>query len=263
MQKQSGNFLLQALLAMSLLFLFIPLVTGRLATRAMNEKISATVQQVDLVQTAARIYIRENAKNIAYDTTVISGNDFADILEPYGLPLGFVPHTPMGQEIKLIINKSTENGVSGYFELSGGDLAEIQRAEIVRRIGFYAADSDGVIIVGVPLNTPYQDIVKRNESDFENSGFLTDLDMGNFNINNAESISAQNGQFETAQIDTLSISGNEAGRNSKNVIKNISPKSNKKLVYVKWLRSAEVYQLIAIIFFLKKQFFNQILVKLH
>lgn len=222
MHKQSGSFLLQALLTMSLLFVFIPLITNRLTSRDMNEKMSATVEQIDLAQSASRIYIRENFSELPYNQTVISGNNFADTLEPYGLPLGFVPITPFNQEIKLIINKDIENGVSGYLVIDGGNLNDIERAQIVRRIGFYAEQNDGVINVGIPLSNLYQDVVKRNEKYLEDSVFLIDLDMGTFSVNQVGSVVAKNGDFETVQFDTLSIVGNEVSRNSKNAISLIS-----------------------------------------
>jgi hypothetical protein len=133
---------------------------------------SAT-RQVDIAQTAARIFIRENAKNIPYETTIVSGNDFADLLEPYGLPLGFVPRTPLGQDITLVIHK-TPMSVSAYLELSGGDLSGIQIAELARRIGFYATPVEKKIQVGIELAEIYSDVVRRNETDLDNSGFLSD-----------------------------------------------------------------------------------------
>ena len=95
----------------------------------------AATHQIDVAQTAARIFIQENAKNIPFDTTVITGNDFADTLEPYGLPLGFVPKTALGQDIALVIHK-TPVAVSAYLELTDDKLSELTRAELARRIGF-------------------------------------------------------------------------------------------------------------------------------
>jgi hypothetical protein len=180
---------------------------------------SAT-RQVEIAQTASRIFIRENMNNLPYDTTVISGDDFADILEPYGLPLGFVPKTALGQDIVLIVHKS-DSVLTAYLQLTGGDLNKLQRAELIRRIGFYAAENEGRIDVGIELQDVYSDIVRRNEMNIENSGFLSDLDMGGFSVDNAGKVYAVRGDFEMSQYDTLSVLGIEAGKKEKNKILNI------------------------------------------
>lgn len=178
-------------------------------------------RQIENAQTAARIFIRENASALPYDQTVISGNDFADILEPYGLPLGFVPRTALGQDMALIINK-TGNEVSAYLELTGGNLSGLQRAELARRIGFYAAHGGGAIQVGIALENIYSDVVRRNEPDVDNTEFLTDLDMGGFVFDNAGRVIARHGDFESGQFGTLAIFGTENGRKVRNAITNMS-----------------------------------------
>ena len=170
MHQQRGSFLFQSLLAVGVIFAFIPFISRQLAERNVDTRMYSATRQVDIAQTAARIFIRENAKNIAYDTTIVSGNDFADLLEPYGLPLGFVPRTPLGQDIVLVIHK-TPMSVSAYLELSGGDLTGVQIAELARRIGFYATPVEKKIQVGIELAEIYSDVVRRNETDLDNSGF--------------------------------------------------------------------------------------------
>ena len=140
MQSSRGNFLLQALLALTLLFAFVPFIAIKLLGRESDALMYATTRQIDNATTAARIYIRENVNGLPYERTVISGNAFSDTLEPYGLPLGFVPKTALGQDISLVIDK-TPDAVSAYLDLSGGKLSELKRAELVRRVGFYAADA--------------------------------------------------------------------------------------------------------------------------
>ncbi|MBQ8256083.1 MAG: hypothetical protein IJY99_03920 [Alphaproteobacteria bacterium] len=221
MQHQRGNFLLQAMLALALIFAFIPFLAKQISEQNTDSRMYSATRQIETAQTAARIFIRENANNLPYETTVLSGNQFADILEPYGLPLGFVPRTPLGQDIVLIINK-TPMTVSAYLEITGGDLSMLERTELVRRIGFYAMDADDSIKVGIELQDIYSDVVRRNEPNLESSGFLTDLDMGGFVFDNAGNIFAANAEFETAQFDTLSITGTESGKKEKNQIKNIS-----------------------------------------
>lgn len=181
---------------------------------------SAT-RQVETAQTAARIFIRENSNNIPYDTTVIAGNDFADVLEPYGLPLGFVPKTAMGQDIALIIHK-TPSVITAYLKLTGGKLSGIEQAELVRRIGFYAAPNGDEIDIGIELQDIYSDVVRRNETNLENSGFLTNLDMNNFSINNIANIFAVRSDFETSEFNNLTVLGIESGKKAKNNIKTIN-----------------------------------------
>ena len=217
MRQYSGNFLLQALLALTLIFSFIPFFAERLAARDMDAQMYASSQKVDVAQTAARIFIRERANDLPYNTTVVSGDAFSDLLEPYGLPLGFMPRTAMGQNISLVIEK-TATAVSGYLELSGGDMSGVQLAELARRIGFYASVSGDRILVGIPLDVAYSDVVRRNETDLDNSAFLTDLDMGGFRFNNGGQVFARRGTFDSGQFNTLSIFGTEDGRKVRNSI---------------------------------------------
>lgn len=221
MQSQRGNLLLQALLALTLVFAFIPFLATRLSARDRDARMYTTTRQVENASTAARIFVRENARNLPYETTVVSGNAFSDLLEPYGLPLGFVPRTALGQNIVLYITRDRD-GVSAYLELDGGDLTGLQRAELTRRIGFYAAADGDVVRVGVPLESMYSDVVRRNDPDVENSEFFTDLDMGAFVFDNAGRVNARRGDFETAQFNTLSILGTENGRKIRNKIKSMS-----------------------------------------
>ena len=217
MRQHSGNFLLQALLALTLIFSFIPFFAERLAARDMDAQMYASSQKVDVAQTAARIFIRERANDLPYNTTVVSGDAFSDLLEPYGLPLGFMPRTAMGQNISLVIEKNATT-VSGYLELSGGDMSGVQLAELARRIGFYASVSGDRILVGIPLDVAYSDVVRRNETDLDNSAFLTDLDMGGFRFNNGGQVFARRGTFDSGQFNTLSIFGTEDGRKVRNSI---------------------------------------------
>jgi hypothetical protein len=220
LHQERGNFLLQALLVVGLMFAFVPFLSRQLSERNIDTRMYSATRQVEIAQTASRIFIRENMNNLPYDTTVISGDDFADILEPYGLPLGFVPKTALGQDIVLIVHKS-DSVLTAYLQLTGGDLNKLQRAELIRRIGFYAAENEGRIDVGIELQDVYSDIVRRNEMNIENSGFLSDLDMGGFSVDNAGKVYAVRGDFEMSQYDTLSVLGIEAGKKEKNKILNI------------------------------------------
>lgn len=217
MHQERGNFLLQALLAIGLIFAFIPFMVRQIAGRDMDSRMYSASRQVDIAQTAARIFIRENARDIPYDTTVVSGNDFSDMLEPYGLPLGFVPRTALGQDITLVLHK-TPLAVSAYLELTGGDLTGVQRAELIRRIGYYATESGQDIRIGVELADLYSDVVRRNETNLDAGGFLSDLDMGDFAFNNAGNLFTVRGEFDVAEFETLTITGAGSGKQAQNKI---------------------------------------------
>ena len=217
MHQERGNFLLQALLAIGLIFAFIPFMVRQIAGRDMDSRMYSATRQVDIAQTAARIFIRENARDIPYDTTVVSGNDFSDMLEPYGLPLGFVPRTALGQEMTLVLHK-TPLAVSAYLELTGGDLTGVQRAELIRRIGYYATESGQDIRIGVELADLYSDVVRRNETNLDAGGFLSDLDMGDFAFNNAGNLFSVRGEFDVAEFETLTITGAGSGKQAQNKI---------------------------------------------
>lgn len=220
MHSQRGNFLMQALLALGLIFAFLPFFASRLASRDIDSQMFASTRQIEIAQTAARIYVRENANALPYDVSVISGDAFSDTLEPYGLPLGFVPYTAMGQDINLVIEKSPEY-VSAYLEISGGGLSQLQLAEMARRLGYYAQQSGDVLIVGLALDNEYSDVVRRNEPDVDSNAFLVDLDMGGFSFDNAGRIFARNGEFSSGEFTTLSVNGIEQGRKEKNTIENM------------------------------------------
>ena len=221
LHQERGNFLLQAMLALGVIFAFIPFLARQLADRNIDARMYSSTRQIEIAQTAARIFIRENANNLPYDTTVVSGDEFSDLLEPYGLPLGFVPRTALGQDIALVIHK-TPVAVSAYLEMTGGNLREIDYAELARRIGFYAAQTDSGVNVGIELTDIYSDVVRRDEPNLDAGGFLTDLDMGGFTLNNVGNLFAVRGVFPTADFNTLSVVGIESGKDAKNNIARIT-----------------------------------------
>ena len=218
---QSGNFLLQALLALTCIFAFMPVVATRLATRDTAAQMYASTRQIDIAHTAARIFVRENANALAYNQTVFSGNNFVDTLEPYGLPLGFIPRTAMGQNISLVVDKDATN-ISAYLKMTGGDMSGVQLAEMARRIGFYASVDNGDLIVGIALDDAYSDVVRRNDIDLDAGAFLADLNMGGYSLENIGGIIMRRGEFETGEFTTLSLVGAENGRKVKNAIKVIN-----------------------------------------
>ncbi len=219
LQKQSGNFLLQALLALTLVFAFMPFFARRISSRDMAAQMYAATEQIETAQSAARIYLREEKDNLPYKKQEISKENFVNILENYGLPLGFVPQTHFNQNISLVINKD-ENSFYGFINVTGGKLSKVQMAELARRIGFYAKVNGNNIEVDIPLDAMYSDIVSKKETG-ENVGFLSELDMNDKSVDKIGVLFARNGEFESAQFNTLSLYGIEESRKDKNKISDL------------------------------------------
>ena len=216
MQKQSGNFLLQALLALTLVFAFVPFLIGKIASRDNAAQMYATTNQIETAYTAARIYIRENKDELPYKKTELSKDKFVDLLENYGLPLGFNPRTSFGQDLSLFIDKN-EDGIISYIKITGGKLSKLQLAELARRIGFYATIVENSIHITIPIDVMYSDIVSKKEKD-QNIGFLSELDMNENNIDKIGVLFARNAEFETAEFNNLVLFGVETSRNDTNKI---------------------------------------------
>ena len=122
MKNQKGNFLLQALLALTLVFAFVPFIVGKIATRDKDAQMYATTNQIETAYNAARIYLRENKEEIPYKKTTFAKDRFVDLLENYGLPLGFNPKTTFDQDISFVIDKN-QDGIISYIKISGGNLS--------------------------------------------------------------------------------------------------------------------------------------------
>lgn len=215
MQKQTGSFLLQALLALTLIFAFMPFFATRLSSRDMGAQMYGVTEQIETAYNSARIYLREERDNLPYKKHELKEDDFVDILESYGLPLGFSPKTYFNQNISLIINKN-ENGIYGYLNITPGKLSKIQMAELTRRIGFYAKINGDNIEVDIPLDSVYTDIVSKKETD-ETVGFLSELDINNNNIDKTDILFARNAAFETGQFTTLTLYGVEENKNKNKI----------------------------------------------
>ena len=216
MHNQRGNFLLQALLALTLVFAFMPFFAGKLSSREVAAQMYAATEQIETAYNAAHIYLREEKDKLPYKKQELSENVFVDVLENYGLPLGFVPETGFKQKISLVIDKN-QDGIQSYIKITGGKLSKIQIAELTRRIGFYATINGSNIEVTIPIDVMYSDIVSKKETD-DNVGFLSELDMNNNTIDKAGVLFAQNGVFETTQFNTLVLYGVESGGAGKNKI---------------------------------------------
>ena len=216
LQNQKGNFLMQALLALTLVFAFMPFFASKLSSRDNAAQMYAATEQIELVYDVARTYLREEKENLPYKKQEVSGTEMISLLTQYGLPVGFVPQTSLGQEISLVIDKN-EDGILTYIKVQGGNLSKVQLAELARRVGFYASVKGSHLEVIVPIDVVYSDIVSKKETG-ENVGFLTELDMNDNSVDKAGVLFARNGEFETAQFNTLVLYGVETGRSERNHI---------------------------------------------
>jgi len=219
LQKQSGNFLLQALLALTLVFAFMPFFARSISSRDTAAQMYAATEQIESAYGAARTYLYEEKDNLPYKKQELSGENFVSVLENYGLPLGYLPKTYFNQNISLVIDKN-EEGVFGFINVTSGKLSKVQLAELARRIGFYAHVRGNNIEVDIPLDIKYSDIVSKKETN-EQVGFLSELDMGDKSIDKIGVLFARNAAFESAQFTTLSLYGVEESRQAKNKISDL------------------------------------------
>lgn len=197
MNNQRGNFLLQTLLALSLITAFMPFFTSKIISRDKTIKIVALVNQIDSIELASRRYIKENINNFEFKTYLLSGNDFIDIMESYGMPLGFIPKTNFNQDISLLIKK--DDDISAYLKLSGGNLNNLEKSQLKNSISNqYQEKENGDIYITIPIDEEYSDIVNKVEKN--NSFFMSDLNMGEFSIENIKNIITEN--IETSSLES-------------------------------------------------------------
>ena len=197
----------------------MPFFASKLSDRDLGAQMYAATEQIENAYAAARVFLREEKDELPYKRQELSDKDFVGVLEAYGLPMGFVPQTKFNQKISLVIDKG-ENGIYGYINVTPGKLSKLQMAELARRIGFYAKIKSGNIEVDIPLDNMYSDIVSKKELD-DNSGFLSELDMLDNDIDRVGILFARNGEFETAEFNTLSLFGVEENRRDKNKISDL------------------------------------------
>ncbi|MBO7645193.1 MAG: hypothetical protein J6S57_02730 [Alphaproteobacteria bacterium] len=203
MQNQRGNFLLQVLLALTLVFSFMPFIAKRLASRDMAAQMYSAKQTIETIYNAARLYVYDKKDKLNYpaDGTalVLTDTDLIVALEPYGVPaMGFNPKTSLDQNITLKIKKEEKTVrlceemwgsepcddestivvpvYNANLIVDGGDLKEYQVAELTRMIGSFAKRDGTQINIVVPVESMYTDVVLRKEPNNQ-VGFLTELRM--------------------------------------------------------------------------------------
>lgn len=237
MQKQGGNFLLQALLALTLVFSFMPFFANKLSSRDTEARLYSVSNQIETVHNIARIFLRDEFKNHYPTGTIefsknpsscpVGYNCNFSVLENYGLPMGFNPQTIFNQDISLVATREVgadgEIVVTGYINLTRGDLdgKNLEWAQLLRMLGMYASgdvpninESVAMHII-VPVEEPYSDVVLKHETD-ENIGFLTELKMGDddgvedgkkYDIDGINILYANKGIADRATIYNLSVVG--------------------------------------------------------
>ena len=213
MNNQKGNFLLQTLLALGLITAFMPFFTNKIINRDKTTKIVALINQIDSIELASRIYVKENINNFQLKTYSISGNDLVDIMESYGMPLGFVPKTTFNQDISLLIIKDKD--ISIYLKLSGGNLNTFEKAQLKNSISNKYEEKNGDIYINIPIDEEYSDIVNKFEKN--NSFFMSDLNMGNFSIENIKNITSENIETSSLESDIIKISNMDKNNTIDNI----------------------------------------------
>ena len=219
----------------------MPFVAQKLSLRKSDSSLSAIARQANNATRAAREFIMASKESLAYGQQDISDEDFSDLLEPFGLPLGFIPQTSAGQKISLLTAKN-ESGILGLIVLRGGNLSEVKRRELIARIGpdGAMADKDGVlrgvggweknlkdfgikpdvsaIYILIPSDDDLTELVRRKTENSARAKFHTNLSMGDFSIKNITSLSSKNAELDAGNFDTLSITGVGDNRRLKNKI---------------------------------------------
>ena len=118
-------------------------------------------------------------------------------MEAYGMPLGFIPKTNFNQDISLLIKK--DDDISAYLKLSGGNLNNLEKSQLKNSISNqYQEKENGDIYITIPIDEEYSDIVNKVEKN--NSFFLSDLNMGEFSIENTKNIITEN--IETSSLES-------------------------------------------------------------
>lgn len=227
--------MLQALLALSLVVAFMPMLVKKMSRTGLDAQMNAAVSQINSVIPAARAFGKDNADRFMYGKTEYEGKDFADALEAYGLPIGFVPRTPFGQKVTMVVTKDELDTIA-WIRMSGGGVRGIDKAEIALRLGFWAGEPDGdeirgatggwnidmsafsykpmpgSVYVRVPLDGEFSDLLAVRARTPENNRMHVALNMGGRDIRGARDISAVEGRFRNILAGDMVLSGTEDGR---------------------------------------------------
>ncbi|MCL2369176.1 MAG: hypothetical protein FWC83_00695 [Alphaproteobacteria bacterium] len=241
----AGNFMLQALLALSLVIAFMPMMVRQITTRTMDTEMAAAVNQINSMIPAMRAFGMDNHENFILGTQVFEEQSLINALEPYGLPIGFRPQTPFGQRISVMTTRDEED-TDMFIIMSGGNMRTIDRAEMALRIGFWGAQSDGDVLRGstggwdmdmsafrfrpyyrnvyvrVPLFSEVSDLLSVRSRRTDDNQMHTDINMGGHDVRGVRDASATDGRFVSVLAADLILSGTEDGRRFRNRIDNFN-----------------------------------------
>jgi hypothetical protein len=234
--------MLQALLALALVVAFLPMFVKKVADKNAGRENVAVVHQIEAAFEAARAFVYEESDGFPNGVRVFSGDVFVQTLEPYGLPLGFVPRTALGQSVSLLVSRDEKNLLAALV-VSGGKLDRLRRAEIVARVGFWGmeANDDGSlagatggwsmsavpndvafdpddILVLVPEDEEFSELVARSARNPDKNVFHTDINMDGNAVASVASLSAESGKIKNVAASEFLLSGIEPDRKSKNEI---------------------------------------------
>ena len=220
---------------MAFIVAFMPLMVGKIDERNQARENIAIASQIMLAFAPARSYIQDREGNMPNGIRVIYGDDFVRALESYGLPLGFMPLTPRGGRMSLVISKEGPD-ILAVIVVSGIKLDRVRHAEILARIGFWGIFIDEDIINGatggwflektpnnvilssadimvrVPNEDEFSELVFRRAKNPEKNAFHTTLKMDNNNISNLSGLSARTARILRIAARDFMLSGVDIDR---------------------------------------------------
>ena len=215
---------------MAVVIAILPLMVNKMDERNQTRENIAIAGQLMLAFAPARAFIQRNHETIPNGVRVFSGNDFVGTLESYGLPLGFMPVTPRGGRMSLIISRDGAD-ILAVIAVSGVRLSRVRQAEVLARIGFWGIiHEDGIlngatggwfltetpnnvmfnpgdILMRVPDEDEFSELVARRARNPENNAFHTSLDMDNHNISNIGGLSVRTGRIAHIVARDFMLSG--------------------------------------------------------
>jgi hypothetical protein len=234
--------MLQALFALALVISFLPMLANKAIEKKESRENVATVSQINYAWNAARSYIHNESDKISDGITTLSDDELSNKLEPFGLPLGFVPITPLGQKISLIISKK-DNDIFSVVEVDANNMSEMRRANIVKRLGFWGIIFNGNgtlqgwsggwqanelpnnlmlkksnIYIRVPDDAEFSELVIKKAKNPSENSFHTNLVMNGNSISSIAILSSNSAKIKNVLANDFMLTGIEADKKNKNDI---------------------------------------------
>jgi len=233
--------MLQALLALSLIIAFMPILVRKMSGNESAAQMAATAGQIASATDAAAEFVRANMDTLPNGVTIYDDVRLTDALEPFGLPLGFNPKTPFKQNITLLTIRH-DTDLFAFISVSAGTLSRAASAELAVRIGFWAAEYDSrdrvllgatggwslkpddfgwapdskSIYVRVQFAPEFSELVQRKPANVDDNKFHTDLVLGGHDIKGIKDLAARQGDFKSATLAALNLRGDEDGKKMRN-----------------------------------------------